>query len=745
MKHTALAILLACACACAGAAAQNQPWLDKTRPADERARAAVAAMTLDEKLLLIMGYSGGMDLMIQPDEIVPRSIKAEVQAQHIKGSAGYVPGVPRLGIPPQKQTDASIGVRVDQVGRTALPSPLATAASFDPEVAEAGGRMIALEARSSGFNVLLAGGANLTREPRNGRNFEYVGEDPLLAGQMAAASIRGIQSRHMVSTMKHFAINNQETQRTTADVVISAQAMRQSELLAFEMIHELSTPGAVMCSYNLVNGQWACENDYLLNQTLKRDWGFKGYVMADWGAVHSTADAINNGLDQFTGYPCCNHHGPTFAAKYVKQALASGAVTQQRLDDMAVRILWPLFETGSFDRPSRIAPIDFKANAAVARHTAEQSLVLLKNEHGLLPLTGVKSLAVIGGHADKGVLSGGGSSAVNPVGGNAVPGLAPLTWPGPVVYLPSAPLAALKADLPKTRVTYSNGDDLAAAVALAQRSDVAIVFVTQWMGETLDGRLELDPRQDALVAAVARANPKTVVVVESGGAVLMPWLAQVPAVLQAFYPGARGGEAISRILTGKVNPSGRLPLSFPASTRQLAQAELPGFGQPDGTPVQVRYDDGAAIGYKWYDAQGIKPLFAFGHGLSYTRFDVTAPAASFANGKLVVGGTVRNVGKLGGKAVAQVYVAPVDWKAAGWEAPKRLVAFSKLDLRPGDAKAFQHTVDPRLLATYVAADNSWRIKAGSYRVLLGQAADDLPLSLDVTLPEITWSAVHSQQ
>jgi beta-glucosidase len=270
------------------------------------------------------------------------------------------------------------------------------------------------------------------------------------------------------------------------------------------------------------------------------------------------------------------------------------------------------------------------------------------------------------------------------------------------------------------------------------------VFVTQWLGEGFDGKLELDGNQDALVAAVARANPKTVVVVESGGAILMPWLNQVPAVLEAFYPGIRGGQAIARILTGKVNPSGHLPISFPASNAQLAHAEIPGFGKPDGIPVHITYDEGAAIGYKWYDAKGYKPLFAFGHGLSYTRFAVLDPKASVVNGALTVGAALRNTGKLAGKGVVQVYVAPADVKASGWEAPKRLVAFQKLDLQAGSANAFTQAVDPRLLATYEVADNSWRIRAGTYRVLFGQAADDLPVSVDVTLPDMTWSAVHKE-
>jgi beta-glucosidase len=739
-----LALAVALACASTSTFAQDQLWLDKSKSPDERARAAVAAMTLDEKLQLIISYTDPDDLMKQPDDVVSPQVKADVKAHHIAGSAGYVPGIARLNIPGQWQTDASIGVRVANMERTALPSSMATAASFDPSVVEAGARMIAKEARASGFNTFLAGGVNLAREPRNGRNFEYVGEDPLLAGRMGTALIKGIQSQHIVSTMKHYAINDQESQRATVDVTISVEAMRQSDLLPFEMVQEQAKPGSVMCAYNLVNGRWSCENELLLNKFLKQDWAFKGYVMADWGAVHSTADAANNGLDQFTGFPCCNHHGPFYSAKQFKPALENGDVPMRRLDDMATRILWPLFASGVFDDPAKVGPIDFRADAAVSQKAAEESLVLLKNETNLLPLSGVQSLAVIGGHADKGVLAGGGSSGVTPVGGNAMPNIEPKTWPGPVVYMPSSPVEALRSELPKAKVSYENGDDIAAAVNLARHSDVAVVFVTQWLGEAFDGRLELGQHQDALVTAVARANPNTVVVVESGGAVLMPWLDQVSAVVEAFYPGIRGAQAIARILTGKVNPSGHLPVSFPSSNEQLAHAEIPGFGKPDGIPVHITYDEGAAIGYKWYDVKGYKPMFAFGHGLSYTSFKVADARASLDNGVLTVAGTVHNTGKLAGKAVVQAYVAPADYRQVGWEAPKRLAAFQKIELQPGANGTFSQQVDARLLATYEVADNSWHIRAGTYRVLVGQASDDLPLSVDVTLPNLTWSAVHKQ-
>ncbi len=713
------------------AQAGGQPWLDRAKTPDDRAKAAVAAMTQDEKLRLIFGFGElTTELNKAPEDLVSTELRAYVAAHAIKGAAGFVPGVPRLGIPDQTQTDASMGVRDKYLPRTALPSSLATAASFDTEVPYAGGAMIGGEARASGFNEFLAGGVNLAREPRNGRNFEYTGEDPLLAGTMAGALIRGIQSTHMVSTVKHFAVNSEERVRTTLDVTISATAMRQSELLAFEFAYEQGRPASVMCSYNLVNGAWACENDYLLNKVLRQDWGFKGFVMSDWGAVHSTAYAANSGLDQFTGY-----NGPRmqayFAPKPFKAAIAAAQIAPQRLDDMAERIVWSLFSTGVIDDPPKVADIDFSASAAVAQKAAEDSLVLLKNDGGQLPLKGVKSVAMIGAHADKGVRAGGGSSMVTPVGGNPVSG-----------YLPSSPVEALRRELPGASISYDSGEDVTAAAALAAKSDVAIVFVTQYMTEGLDGRLELSGNQDALVSAVAKANPKTVVVVESGGAVLMPWADQTPAILEAFYPGIRGGQAIARILTGKVNPSGRLPITFPASVDQLARPVMASDGKNFGTPAQVTYDEGAAIGYKWYDLKGYKPLFAFGHGLSYTTFAVSDLQPHLDGTTLKVSFSIRNTGRLGGKGVAQVYVAPADWRTAGWEAPKRLSAFAKANLKPGQTKTFDLTVDPRLLATYEAAGDNWRIRAGTYRVLLGQASDALPLSADISLPAITWSAVH---
>jgi len=733
----AAAFLSALLCTAAGAAPANpstdRPWLNPALSPDARAEAALAAMTLDEKLRLIFGYSDQAltELSKVPDDIVAPDLKAYVMSHLVKGSAGFVPGVPRLGIPDQTQTDASLGVRNSFLPSTALPSSLGTAASFDPAVARAGGVMIGGEARATGHNTMLSGGVNLAREPRNGRNFEYTGEDPLLAGAMAGALIEGIQSNHIISTIKHYAVNDQETLRTSLDVTISAAAMRQSDLLAFEFAMERGEPGSVMCSYNLINGRWGCENDYLLNTVLKGDWGFKGFVMSDWGAVHSTVGAANNGLDQFTGF-CCAADKPWFAPPAIKAALQSGAIPQSRIDDMVTRILWALFAKGPADNPVKVTPIDYAANAAVSQRAAEESLVLLKNDGDLLPLRRVKSIAVIGGNADRGVLAGAGSSDVTPVGGAVII--------DNHTFLPSPPLAALKREMPKARISFDAGTDPAVAAALAAQSDVAIVFLNQHLSEGSDHVLELTGNQDALVAAVAKANPRTIVVAETGGAIYMPWVNQVPAILDAFYPGIRGGSAIARTLTGKVNPSGHLPITFPASADQLARPDIAGLGAPDGTPAEVLYDEGAAIGYKWYDVKGYTPLFWFGHGLSYTRFAKSGLAARPDARAIRVSFSIRNVGKRVGKGVAQVYVAPADWKKAGWEAPKRLGAFAKAELKPGQSKVIELTVDPRLLATYEAAGNNWHIRAGEYRLLLGDAANVLPQSVSVTLGDSVWSA-----
>jgi len=708
-----------------------KPWLDRALGADERARLAVQAMTQQEKLRWVLAYFGN-----------DFGTKSKKIAEALPQSAGYIPGTPRLGLPALFETDAGIGV-ASQAGpnvreRTALPSGLATASTWDPKVAYAGGAMIGSEARASGFNVMLAGGVNLQRDPRNGRNFEYAGEDPLLAGVMVGQAIKGIESNQIISTLKHFVLNDQETGRNELDARIDKAALRMSDLLAMELALEQSDAGSVMCAYNRVNGPYTCESAWLLNDVLKRDWGFRGFAMSDWGATHSTVAAANNGLDQQSGHEF--DKSPYFGGA-LEEAVKTGAVPQARLDDMVHRILRTMFAKGVVDHPVKEGgAIDFAAHAAVSRQTAEDGMVLLKNEGRILPLAkDVRTIAVIGGRADAGVLSGGGSSQVYPVGGIAVKGLKPDTWPGPVVYYPSSPLRAIRAQAPNAKVVFDDGSDPVRAARVASQADVAVVFATQWIGEANDARtLALPDRQDDLVTSVAGANARTVVVLETGGPVAMPWLASVPAVLEAWYPGTSGGEAIANVLFGAVNPSGHLPATFPASEQQLPRLTLDGDPANPDLQFAVDYHEGAAVGYKWFDLKGHKPLFAFGHGLSYTSFAYSGLSGQVKDGRLQVRFKVTNTGNLAGKDVPQVYVSPL---SAKWEAPKRLGGWDKVALQPGETKEVTVTVEPRVLAMFDEKSRTWRSPAGKVRLTVAEdAAGTGASSISVDLPASTLDA-----
>ena len=725
LKHLALTTAaLTALCVLPVHAQTAKPWLDASLDADTRAQAAVAAMTQDEKLSLVFGYFS---------TAAPWK-HFSVPQGGLPDSAGFIPGIDRLGIPAEWETDAGVGVATQRSPtpreRTSLPSGIATAATWNPNVAFAGGAMIGNEARLSGFNVQLAGGVNLLREPRNGRNFEYAGEDPWLAGTIVGNEIKGIQSNHIISTMKHFAFNDQSTSQSELDGRIDDAAGRMSDLLAFQFAYETGDPGSVMCSYNIVMGKHACEQGWILNDVLKTDWGFKGYVMSDWGATHSTVDAATSGLDQESGYPFDDK--PYFAAP-LKQAIADGKVPQSRLDDMARRIVRSMIANGLVDDPVKgdvATTIDYDAHAAVTQADEEEAIVLLKN-NGLLPLVATaKTIAVIGGHADKGVLSGGGSSQVYPRGGMAVPNEGPDAFPGPMVYFPSSPVAGI-VKRTSAKVTYADGKDVAAAAQMAAKSDVVVVFATQWTAEGMDvPDLSLPNKQDALIAAVAKANPKTVVVLETGGPVVMPWLDKVGAVVEAWFPGTAGGEAIARVLTGEVNPSGHLPATFPASIDQMPRPVLDGDKNAHGKLFTANYNiEGAAVGYKWFDKKGLKPLFPFGYGLSYSQFTFSGLEAH-ADGKTIVASfKVAATGKEG-KAVGQIYVAPLN---GGWEAPKRLAAFAKLDVVPGGGSAAIMHIDPRLLAVFDSASKTWKIAEGDYTVMLGTSATDIVATTQVHL------------
>lgn len=728
-----------------GAGAQTATSPSTVSAAEARARAdtIVARMTQDEKLLLVHGLFPPMAAGKSRNELIP--------------SAGHIDGIPRLGVPLVRESDASLGV-ANQVEQrkgdvaTALPSSLATAASFDPAVARAGGAMIGSEARDKRFNVLLAGGVNLTRDPWNGRNFEYLGEDPLLAGTLAGAHIAGVQSNRIVSTVKHLALNAQETGRMVVDARIGEAALRMSDLLAFEIAIERGQPGSVMCAYNKVNGDWACENAHLLNDVLKRDWGYPGWVMSDWGAVHSTVKAANAGLDQQSGQEL--DKAPYFDAP-LKAAVAKGNVSQRRLDDMVARYLTGLIQTGAYDAPMPAVAVTppYARNAEVAQRAAEAGIVLLKNQGNVLPIARTaKRVVVIGGNADVGVLSGGGSSQVRSVGGAPVE--TPLAYGGSasfarITYHASSPLAALRKALPGAQVTWMDGRNFNATVNAARGADMAIVFATQWTTEADDvPDLRLPDHQDALIAAIVAVQPRTVAVLETGGPVLMPWIDKVPAVVEAWYPGQRGGEAIANILTGKINPSGRLPITFPADASQPVRPRPVGLDRLTGLDAAAAADPGAAsthvlesfpvdyvegadVGYRWYDRKRMTPLFPFGHGLTYTSFAYRNPVVTGGR-TLSVTFDVVNTGARAGADVPQMYVA----KEAGG-APMRLAAFTRVTLKPGETRRVTMTAEPRIVADYDVKLPGWRIDAGRYRVALGRNAADRTMVSAATVEAAT--------
>jgi beta-glucosidase len=719
-----LAVILASTAAPVGAT--PRPWMNKALDPDQRAALLEAQMTPQEKLTIVHGPMGRARLGIPKPE---RAL----------GSAGFIPGIPRLGIPDLQEADASVGVTNPGNirpgdGATAFPSIMAMAATWSRAAAYQAGVALGNEAWSKGFNVQLAGGINLMREPRNGRTFEYAGEDPLLAGILTGDAIRGIQSQNVVSTIKHFAFNSQETARFYADAQIGEAAARESDLLAFEIAIETGKPGSVMCAYNLVNGHQACDSDWLLNQVLKRDWAYPGWVMSDWGAVHATDNALH-GLDQESGEQL---DAQIYFGAALTDKVKTDPAYRTRLDDMVHRILRSLFAVGVMDRPATLSTIDYAANGKVSQAEAEEAAVLLKNDGDLLPLRGAKRIAIIGGEAQFGVLSGGGSSSTVAIEGPGlqlpVMGTGVLGSPRLIIYHPSSPLDALHTLLPDTELLVDDGRYPSSAAAAAKKADVAIVFATQWATESYDiPDLSLPNGQDALIAAVAAANPHTIVVLETGGPVLMPWLDKVGAVLEAWYPGGRGGPAIANLLTGRANPSGRLPVSFPASLDQLPRPELPGAGAngerpPVGTKiVPLPLSEGADVGYRWYARQKSRPLFPFGYGLSYTDFAYSDLSVT-GGATITASFTVRNTGKVAGAAVPQLYLT-----ALAGTPELRLIGWDKVALAPGESRRVTVIVDRRLLARFDEKAHAWHIPAGRYGVALGTSSANLDSRAEIVL------------
>ncbi len=713
----------------------------RIQAAEKQAAAIVDAMTLEEQAALTRSISGGslLDLGIPLPDFIPENMRIPKPAGAI-GTAGFVPAIPRVGFPALHLADASLGVA--DVGylrpgqqSTALPATLSLAATFDPAMAREAGAIIGAEAFAKGINVMLAGGVNLARELRNGRNFEYLGEDPLLAGTMVAQQIAGIQTYPVASTIKHYTLNPQESGRFVYDARISESALRESDLLAFEIGIRHGRPASIMCAYNKVNGTHACENDFLLASVLKGDWRYPGWVMSDWGAVHSLKPSVTAGLDQQSPQDKDYFGG-------LADAVKSGEISRERLRDMAFRIVRAMAVVGALDQPATPGgTIDREAHSARAQAMAEAGMVLLKND-GLLPLAKTtRTIAVIGRHADKGVPIGGGSSQVIPWGGvyRDAPGMNPLSALLAPSYGLSSPLKALQAALPAATIRFDDGSDATRAAAVAGQADLVIVFAVKPEMEGVDhADFSLPYGQDAMIAAVAEANPRTAVVLQTGNPVAMPWLDKVGAVLEAWFSGQRGGEAMAAILTGARSPEGRLPISFPASAAQLPHPRVPGYDpakqRPLGIgvtydPFAIDYVEGSDIGYRWFERTGTKPLFSFGHGLTYTSFGYDRLAAT-GGATLQVTARITNTGKRQGTEVAQLYVAPPG-------RTHRLAGWVKIRLEPGESRDVVIDADPWLLLSYDEKNGQWVRPAGQYRFFVGKSAGEPMLTGSVSLTAAT--------
>ena len=707
----------------------NGPWMNTSLSPDERADLVIKEMTLDEKIAMLHGVGMPTD-----DPYTPENAPSN-------RGVGYEVGVPRLGIPGIDMSDAAYGVRSSGVnGRysTALPANEAAAASWDPEAAYEYGKLIGTELRAQGYNMSLGGGTNLTREPRNGRTFEYLGEDPILAGTLVAKLIQGTQSQYVIGDIKHYAFNDQESGRNSVNITIDRRAAHETDLLAFEIGVTEGKPAAVMCSYNRVNVDFACENKWLLTDVLKKGWDFKGFVLSDWGGTHSTEKASAAGLDN-------EEPGRFFFDEKYKAAVTAGTISQAELDEHVHRLLRAMFAAGVIDHPRQRFVADPFAGLETARKIEEGGIVLLKNEKGALPLNAasLKTIAIIGSHSDVGMISGGGSAQVDPIGGNAImpPGKGGTHWLQEI-WFPTSPLKAIQARAPQATVKYDSGEDAAKAADVAKGADVAIVFAYQWASEGMDLKsLTLPHDQDNLIAKVAAANPHTIVVLETGNPVTMPWVSAPAAIVEAWYAGSDGANAVGNVLFGTVNPSGKLPNTFPKSVEDLPRLTITqppshpfsGPVSPEtwakGAPAfEVGYDEGLKVGYKWYDAEKKPVLFPFGYGLSYTTFAYSHLKAS-AGDNVSVSFTLKNTGKREGEEIGEVYATIPD----PIEPPKRLIGWSKVKLAAGEEKTVTVEVPRKYLSIWDEPNNAWKLLPGDYTIMVGGSSDKLPLKTTISL------------
>jgi beta-glucosidase len=689
----ASAALLSLAVPAASAAAPGpcgdpgqRPWCDTALPADQRAGLLLGALTQDEKLSLLAGVES---------------------SDH----TGQTAAIDRVGLRSVYLTDDAVGVK--QGKATALPIPMSLAATFDSRMATLAGTVVGDEAKAKGNDILLGPTVNLMRTPLGGRTFEAYGEDPFLISRTAVSWIKALQSQGVIAEVKHYCCNNQEGQAYTvgqknySSSDLDERTLREIYLPQFEAAVREAHAGTVMCAYNRVNDDWACENRHLLTDILKGEWGFPGAVVSDWQATHETVLALRNGLD--LEMPTAMDYSPML----VSGALASGLVTQADVDDHVRRLLRTLFSFGFFDRAPYAnddRAIDQQAHATAARQIEESGITLLKNDH-VLPLDPgkLKSIALIGPQADR-FENGGGADNVDP-------------------FLSNTPRQEIaKRAGPHVSVAYDDGSDAARAAGVAKAADLAIVFASDSEGEYMEkacasvdcttfGRTG---NQDDLISTVAAANPNTVVVLETGDPVLTPWRGQVKGLLEAWYPGEEGGAALARVLFGDVDPGGRLPATFPNS-----EADLPTAGDPTKYPggSDVYYKEGVLVGYRWYDANGLTPAYPFGAGLSYTTFrfsDLRTRPTS-------VSVRVTNTGDRTGAAVPQLYLGLPSPSPDVVQPPRQLKGFTKLSLPPGRSETMSFPLDERAFSYWDVGTGGWRVAPGCYGVFVGSSSRDLPL------------------
>ena len=692
------------------------PWCDVSLSPDARADLLLAELTQAEKISLLAG-----------DDLAGVAGGAGTHT-------GTSNGVARVDLPTIYYSDGPMGVRSGM--GTAMPAPMGLAATWDPQLAQRYAAVIANEAKGKGNDVVFAPTVNIMRLPQNGRTFEGYGEDPWLVSRMAVGWITGAQSEGVIANVKHFAANNQEGlgpqpppgtpigvgllgNRLVSNAVVDERTLREIYLPAFEAAVKEARVGSVMCSYNRVNGDYACQNAFLLQKVLREDWGFKGYVLADYGAAKLAQNSLENGLD-FDPWPGLAYH-----ADLVTALVTVGLVGADVIDGHVFSILRTLFAYGAFDRAAYVyddAQIDQQAHARVAGEVEEAAITLLKND-SVLPLDAskLKSIAIIGADADR-FQKRGGSAGITPF------------------FFTTPRQKITERAGPGVEVRYDDGSSASAAATAATGADVALVFVSDLSIEGVDRNcLSLncpldslgDSRnQDALIVAVAAANPNTIVVLETGGPVLTPWRDSLKGLLVAWIPGSDAGTAIARFLFGDVEPGGRLPATFPN-----AEADEPVAGHPERYPgigENAQYSEGVLVGYRWFDANNLTPAFPFGFGLSYTTFAMSDLRVTTDGPGLGLALTVANTGTRAGWAVPQLYLGLPAPDAQTVQPPKQLKAFQKLFLQPGESRSVEFALDERALSYWSVSAGGWAVAPGCYRIYAGASSRDLPLQASVT-------------